>query len=161
MLRGRTKRRAQNAATTKKHTYHVEQDDPRALEIQAVLEEDLANGAKLMQSEYREYALKEKTLDGQSAAAAAAYFHLDPSPDPRAAGMRPMQATRPDGSRHWWISRRQGREEVIIDLTLRHTEEPDYDYGSRSTHAQLHEPRIQEATAQARSGDHQARQGTA
>jgi hypothetical protein len=108
--------------------YRVDRDDPRALEIQAVLEEDLANGARLMQPEYRDYALRYRVLDGYCAAAAAAYFHLEPG-DARAAGLQPMQATHETGS-HWWISRRDAAdgEEIIIDLILRRTDEPTFDY---------------------------------
>src|SRR3954451_2414953 len=111
--------------------YRVEQDDPRALEIQDVLEEDLANGARLMQPKYRKYALKHGVLDGYCAAVAAAYFHLEPG-EPREAGLQPMQATHSSGS-HWWISRRDehGRE-VIVDLTLRRTESPTFDYSTGS-----------------------------
>jgi len=52
----------------------VERRDALALEIQAVLEEDLAGGAKLMQSKYRPEAVRSQTLDGYCAAAANAYF---------------------------------------------------------------------------------------
>lgn len=128
VLRRRKAKRSSTAATAKKRAYRVEQADPRALEIQAVLEDDLASGARLMQPEYRGHALKHHVLDGYCAAAAAAYFHLEPG-DPRAAGLQPMQVNHAHGS-HWWISRRDGDEEVIIDLTLCRTDTPEFDYST-------------------------------
>lgn len=129
VMRGRKAKRSSKAAASAKRAYRVEQADPRALEIQAVLEEDLANGARLMQPEYRKYALRHRVLDGYCAAAAAAYFHLEPGDDPRAAGLQPMQVNHADGS-HWWISRRDGDEEVIVDLTLRRTDKPTFNYST-------------------------------
>jgi hypothetical protein len=83
-----------------------------------------------MQYKHRNKALKRQTLDGYCAAAAAAYFHLEPG-DPRAAGLQPMQATHKTGGSHWWISRRDDAgEEVIVDLILRRTDEPTYDYST-------------------------------
>lgn len=128
MFRRGTTKRSNRTARANRRAYRVEQRDPLALEIQAVLEEDLANGAKLMQHKYRTYALTHGVLDGYCAAAAAAYFHLQPG-DAQAAGVQPMQATDADGGSHWWISRRQDDEEVIVDLTLRARDTPDYDYG--------------------------------
>jgi hypothetical protein len=81
-------------------------------EIQAALEEDLANGARLMQPEYRRDALEHHVPDGYCAAAAAANFHLEPG-GPRAAGLQPMQLNQPHGS-HWWLSRRGGDQEVVL-----------------------------------------------
>lgn len=91
--------------------------DPLALEIQAVLEADLKDGAKLMLPAYRAYALEERTLDGYCAAAAAAYFFLGGG---REAGLQPMQHTHEHGS-HWWIVR---DDRHIVDLTLRPRERP-------------------------------------
>ncbi len=96
----------------------VDRKDPLALEIQAVLEEDLANGAKLMQPKYREAALKHRSLDGYCAVASAAYFFLGGG---REAGLQPMQLTRAPGS-HWWIVKNGS---TIIDLTLRPRERID------------------------------------
>jgi hypothetical protein len=83
-----------------------------ALEIQAVLEEDLANGARLMLPSYRDEALKRKSLDGYCAAAAAAFFFLEGGRPPE---LQPMQLTHSEGS-HWWIVK-DGT--TVIDLTLR------------------------------------------
>ena len=96
--------------------------DRLALEIQAVLNEDLRNGAKLMRPQDRLHALAENTLDGYCAAAAGAYFFLGGD---REAGLQPMQLTHRYGS-HWWIVKDGTR---IIDLTVRPgDDEPDFKY---------------------------------
>src|SRR3954447_21553526 len=109
-----------------KRAYRVEQNDPRALAIQEVLEEDLATGARLMLPAYRAYALEHRTLDGYCAAATAAYFHMEHG-DPRAAGVQPMQRTHRSSS-HWWICRIGEDDDVVIDLTLRRKDKPKFDY---------------------------------
>src|SRR4051812_45043766 len=78
MFRAKKARRKQKRTTATKRAYRVEQNDPRALEIQSVLEDDLRGGARLMHPSYREYAVNNDVLDGYCAAAAAAYFHLEP-----------------------------------------------------------------------------------
>jgi len=95
----------------------IMRDDPLALAIQVVLEEDLATGARLMLPEYRSHALRRNTLDGYCAAAAGAYFFLGGG---REAGLQPMQLTHRRGS-HWWIAK---DHDLIIDLTLRPDEAP-------------------------------------
>jgi hypothetical protein len=90
----------------------LERRDPLALEIQAVLDKDLADGARLMLPRYRADALKNNSLDGYCAVGAEAYFFLGGG---REAGLQPMQLTRFEGS-HWWILK-QGT--VVVDLTLR------------------------------------------
>ena len=100
----------------------LDRKDQLALEIQAVLEQDLASGAKLMQPKYRHAALKYRSLDGYCAVASAAYFFLGGG---REAGLQPMQLTRRQGS-HWWIVK---DGDVVIDLTLRPGDRPsDYPY---------------------------------
>ena len=93
----------------------VDREDPLALAIQTVLEEDLADGAKLMQPKYRRAALEYRSLDGYCAVASAAYFFLGGG---RENGLQPMQRTH-RGDSHWWIVK-DGR--VVIDFTLRRRE---------------------------------------
>lgn len=103
----------------------LDQDDPLARKIQAVLEEDLVAGARLMQPAYRKHALATHMLDGYCAAATAAYFHLGGG---REKGLQPMQHTDRDDNRHWWICKKDNR---IIDLTCRNDEASDYRYYGR------------------------------
>jgi hypothetical protein len=101
--------------------YRVEQHDPLAIAIQAVLEKDLRSGARLMRSKYRRRARELCTLDGYCAPAAGAYFHLG-------GGLRrhlqPHQKTTGPRS-HWWILK---DDDIVIDLTVRPNERPTYDY---------------------------------
>lgn len=99
---------------------HHDREDSLALEIQAVLEDDLANGAPLMLPKYRAEALRHQTLDGYCTIGAEAYFFLGGE---REAGLQPMQLTR-DGS-HWWILK---DARTVIDLTLRPGERTNYPY---------------------------------
>lgn len=98
-----------------------ERKDPLALEIQEVLEEDLARGAKLVLPAYRACALESQTLDGYCAAAVNAYFHLGGGVT---GGLEPWQLTHADGS-HWWIVR-DGK--TVIDLIFRPHESSDFPY---------------------------------
>ena len=91
--------------------------DPLALEIQRVLTDDLASGARLMQAPYRRHAVEANSLDGYCAVASAACFFLGGG---RAAGLQPMQLTHCGGS-HWWIVK---DEQSIIDLTIRPGDDP-------------------------------------
>ncbi len=95
----------------------IDQNDSLAREIQAVLEDDLANGAKLMLPKYRRAALMHGSLDGYCTIGADAYFFLSGGRD---AGLQPMQRTH-RGNSHWWIVK---DEDVVIDLTLRPDEKP-------------------------------------
>ena len=88
-------------------------DDPLVLEILAVLDEDLAAGAKLMQPRYRANAIKTATLDGYCAVGAAAYYFFEG--DGRKSHLQPMQRTYHGGS-HWWLVR-NGSE--VLDFTIR------------------------------------------
>lgn len=103
----------------------VDQHDPLVLEIQAILEEDLASGAKLMQPEYRSWAIEQRSLNGYCAAAVAAYFHLGGG---READLQPMQHTDRHDNRHWWIRKADGR---LVDLIYRPHETPTYRYYRR------------------------------
>ena len=103
----------------------IPQSDRLAREIQAVLDDDLAQGARLMQPKYRKRALAEGTLDGYCAAATAAYFHLGGG---REVGLQPMQHTDRRGNSHWWIVKGDGD---IVDLVYRHDEESGYRYYRR------------------------------
>src|SRR4051812_17609342 len=93
----------------------LDRSDPLASEIQAVLEKDLSDGAKLMQPKYRRAAVKYHSLDGYCAVASAAYFFLGGG---RENELQPMQRTH-RGNSHWWIVK-DGR--VVIDFTLRRRE---------------------------------------
>src|SRR5215218_8759792 len=100
--------------------YRLILDDPLALNIQEVLDEDLRAGARLMQPKYREQALRERSLGAYCAIGAAAYFFMQGG---REAGLQPMQRSWETGhwwwkdhDSHWWIVR-NGND--IIDLTVR------------------------------------------
>lgn len=103
----------------------LDRDDPLALEIQAVLEEDLVAGARLMQPAYRKHALATHTLDGYCAAATAAYFHLSGG---RKKELQPMQHTDRRGNSHWWICKNDDR---IVDLVYRRDEASTYHHYRR------------------------------
>jgi hypothetical protein len=110
---------------TQKPRPKVDQTDPWVRAIQEVLEDDLADGARLMEPKYRENALAERTLNGYCATAAAAYFHLRGDLD---ASLQPMQHTDRWGNSHWWIVKVDGS---IVDLVYRHDQDPEYPYYAR------------------------------
>ena len=105
----------------------LERHDSLAAKIQAVLESDVATGAKLMQPPYRARAIKQGSLSGYCPVASAAYFFLGGG---REAGPQPMQLTHRGGSplvdREEWPT--------MIDLSLRPGRErrelPPYQHGS-------------------------------
>lgn len=104
---------------------HPRPGRPLALKIQAVLDEDLVAGARLMQPAHHKHALATHTLDGYCAAATAAYFHLSGG---RERGLQPMQHTDRRGNSHWWICKNDDR---IVDLVYRRDEASTYHHYRR------------------------------
>ena len=93
--------------------------DDLGARIQAALERDLTEGARLKRSSDRG---DKDSLEGYCAVAAAAYFFLAGG---CSSGLHPMQLTH-GGRSHWWLERTS--DGAVIDLTVRPAEHSSFPY---------------------------------
>jgi hypothetical protein len=94
--------------------------------IQEVLDEDRADGARLMLKKYRD--LVDDSLGGYCTIATEAYFFLYDTDvrDPRDGGdLQPMRRGYEDDTSHWWLLRKS--DGALIDLTVRPGDTTDAD----------------------------------